>query len=506
MTATSDANGNVTFSVQTATTAGDSYVPVVYDNADKDAVLNLGTDNAPTEAFGTGQETTTYKAAQAGSFGNGGGAVQPASTVTSVGNNTFTTSDGTYTYKSTDQFYDYNGGTPKALTYSQFVSMLSSGDKIGGNYQPNGTSSFYLNDVAPAAPAVTSTTQGQTTPTGTNAGKGGVQISFNDSATDSVASYNVYRATATQPQIAGQTVTCPTVASGAYNKIGSVTDTANTGSYTYNDATAQQATNGAPAYCYYVTSVDQTGEESTPSTVVGPFTATAPAAATAPKFVAGATASGSTVVVKYNEVIKTASVDTNGSDYTVTTTNSNGVSTARAVTAATATNSGLPSAGVVTLQLASAIPTGDTVVVTAKPGTDTNTVLDSNDVAQKTGDQVQTTATADNSAPTMSAVKATAGTHTVTVTYSENVDPTTVDLDGSDYAVTTSTGGGAAVANAVTAATVSGNVVTLTVTNALTAGDAVVVDAQNGTDGDTVADLAGNFESTTDTATGTVAP
>ncbi|HET7405704.1 MAG TPA: hypothetical protein VFJ21_01030 [Mycobacteriales bacterium] len=365
-------DGTVTFSVKTAT---GNFVPVVYSEADGNQSLSLNADGTPKESFGVAQETDIVGAEPATGAITG---PQTVSTVNKAADFFETNTDAvSYYYDSNDVFQVRNGSTGAytTVTMAQFENALSVGDTLDGlfyNDTPSGQSTFQLSDTSPAAPASVSATPNTT--------KGGVAVTFPESDTGSVASYNVYRATATQPTITGGSVTCPATTGDAYSKVGSVTDD-NTGPYTFNDTTAPATPTGSttgPEYCYYVTSVDQGGEESAPSTASNHTTsAAAPTANGAPEFKSGSVsaAADTTVKVVYSENVDAGTVD-NG-DFKVTftpagqSTTYRGTVTAHSVTADTVTltvdwtGTGAPTP-----------TTGDTFIVYAQTGTDSNTVGD----------------------------------------------------------------------------------------------------------------------------------
>jgi len=378
--------GQITFTINSGN-AGECIVPVLYGTADGNNDLNLGTNNQPTDSFGVGGAANFVNLAMAGVFGsyNANGGQAPSDGVTAHSGMTFTANNGwgdlTYTYKTTDSFFTWNATTGKyvASTEAAFAAALSVGDTVAGIYQPTGTSTFVLWDQAPAAPGNLTAA----TPSGVNAGKAGIQLAFTKSDSfATVGSYNVYRATAIQPTMTGQVPTCPT-ASSAFAKLGSVTatDALNTvGTYTFLDGTATvppTATPTNPEYCYKVTAVDGTSESA--ASAVGPFTATAATTATgAPAFATGAVVgTTTTVTVQYASTIALGTVDTDGSDYTVTYTVA-GTTYADAVTGAAATaialSGSVPAHGQVVLTVTTAIPSGAVVVVHVQKGTDTDTV------------------------------------------------------------------------------------------------------------------------------------
>jgi len=397
-------NGTVSFTVTGATAAaGTSVVPVVFADANSDTYLNLGTDNAPSESFGVGPVASFAKTAAAGVFGgyNAGTPVVPTTTVATVTASTFTDSTNvTYTFKSTDNYQLWNStaSTYDASSSAAFLARLSPGDTVGGIYQPNGTSTFVLSDAAPVTPVVAVTN----TLTGDNAVKGGILLTVTDSATATVGSYNIYRATAIQPSVTGGALTSPALGSSGWAKVGTVADTKSSGNYTYLDSTVTApaaATPTNPSYYYYVTAVDKAGDESSPVSgdVKGPTAAAAPAAAAgAPAFASAAAVKGSpTVTATYNQALTAGSVALDGSDFTVTyQVAGSTVVTAVPVTAASVTTTG--GVGVVSLTLSSNVPGSATVVVRAKVGSDGNTVTNTatTPVAQSATDAVQAPATA----------------------------------------------------------------------------------------------------------------
>jgi len=177
-TGVSPSGGQITFTV-TDTTAGDSVVPVVYDVADGNDNLNLGTNNQPTDLFGVGGAANFVKPAVAGVFGgyDATTGAAPSSAVAAASGDTFTvTGLGTFTYKTTDLFFMYDStkaGAAKyvASTYAAFHLATSVGDNASGIYQPTGTSTFVLDDAAPVAV----TGLAQQTADGVNVGKAGIR-------------------------------------------------------------------------------------------------------------------------------------------------------------------------------------------------------------------------------------------------------------------------------------------------------------------------------------------
>ena len=529
--------GAVSFTVANDGTPGECVVPVVFQKTSNDQ-LGLGAGNAPTVPFGAGGPTTFVVPASAGSFGGGAGSTAPTDTVTSFTATSFTTSNGTYNYGSGDtyQLFSSNGVAASCTdtTLAIFQASLTSGDKVGGNYQPGKTSTFCLNDIAPAPPGTVSATQ--------NAGAGGVSLAFTDSPSPEVTGYNVYRATSSNNGLTGAPSTCPSLpapmgsqaspqtppsTSSSWTKIGSVADTTigsatGSNSYTINDPTAAPTSGTAPLYCYAVapvapsasgtqegtgapantnsTATGSTGGQTAGSQGIAP--APAPTGTGAPVF-KSATAQGQTVTVTYNQTINPATVDKG--DFTVTygtSNNGTGTQTSDAVTSASGTGT------TVYVELTSAVPSGDFAIVKSATGADTNTVCAAGGTSncQTTGDQVISgAATAAGTAPTMqtSGSSASSSTKQVIVKFSSPVDCSTVD--SGDWAVTETapvpvTSATCSDSSGAAVTTATSQYVTITTTG-LTAGS-VTVKAQNGSDGNTVVDPAtGAAEATTDQIT-----
>lgn len=412
-------SGAVSFTVTNPATAGDCYVPVVFQQGTgaNPNLLPLGTNNQPTVPFGVGGATTVISPAAAGTIGTS--ATSPTLAVSRVSSTGITTASGTYAYKSTDTYQLEVNGTCATSTYSAFQAALTMGDTLGGVYNPTGTSTFCLGDVAPAAPA--------TVTAAANATNGGATVSFTQPAAtetaDGITGYNIYVAPATAPATTGLPYTCPTSTSVALGsspqtppaspyKVLTTVKATGAGTYTYNDTTSLPgASTTAPnAYCYAVSSVatsaagtPQVGSarpaNSTAPLPPGTTTATATATAPAPELPAAApttsgvafssaTATASTVTVTYNQAINPGTVDLNGSDFTVAYTVS-GITSQDAVTAATQTTP------TVTLTVTSPIPSGAQVVVTSVTGSDGNTVCASGSTTtcQAPGNPIGTTAT-----------------------------------------------------------------------------------------------------------------
>ena len=515
-------NGTVSFTVANDGTPGECVTPVLYQQSSGDT-LPLGADNAPTVPFGVGAPTTFVVPAAAGSFGGGGGSTAPTDTVTSFTANSFTTTNGTYTFKAGDtyQIFQSNGLTASCTASSQsaFAAALSAGDKVGGNYQPGATSTLCLNDIAPAGPNSVTATQ--------NTSAGGVTLAFVDSTANDVTSYNVYRATASNQGITGVPYTCPSLpapmgsqaspqtppsGSTSWSKIGSVNDTTigsatGNNSYTFNDPAPSS---GTPLYCYAVTAVTPSASGTQESTGVAANTnstassssggqtagsqgiapAPAPTSSGAPKFTSAA-AQGVTLTITYSQAVNPNSVDTK--DFTVTYGTSNsggGTQTNDAVQAASGSGT------TVTVELATAVPTGNYALIKAAAGSDGNTVcaVGGTSSCQATTDQViSSAATAPGTAPAIQKATSTATSSTskITLNFNEPIDCATVDnmdwkvssntvplLVVSSAACTDSSGG------AVT--TTTSSYVTLTTGTSFSSGAQITVTAQNGSDSNTV--------------------
>jgi hypothetical protein len=407
-------DGDVSFTVSTDSTTSECFVAVVFDDADDDNLLDLAGNGEPTEAFGVSGDVNTI-AVEA----------QDNATLTNVlvdsvdkDANRFSSTDLTFYYDANDEYLllvDDNGtpgdttdDTTSSLDMAEFEARISAGDTVSGNYRSDSAnqSTFTLNDAAPAASGAVGTQPG----TGDNEGKQGLEVTIAESTTPSAASYDVFRATATQPTITGQTVQCPTIESGQYNRIGSVADdnlgAAGGDTFEFFDATAQPPAEGSdpadPQYCYYVVTVDGSGDQSAPSEIEGPaqaFQAAPPAAADNPTFT-GATAAANTITVQYSELVDCTTVAADGSDFTASYTQNNNT-TANNPTVAACNNVDPDGTGPitdlvgeVTLTVPNTQPADSTVVVRATTGTDDNTVGDQDDPQefQVVGDAVQTTA------------------------------------------------------------------------------------------------------------------
>lgn len=206
-----------------------------------------------------------------------------------------------------------------------------------------------------------------------------------------------------------------------------------------------------------------------------------------------AASAGSTknITLTYNEAITCATVDANGSDYTVSDTPSGGTAAADAPTAAACSPATATTAATVSLTVTTAPKAGDTVTITAQVGADHDTVVDPAHNAEVVGDHI----TATFIVPTFSSASAGGGTTAVTVSYDEPIQCASVDTNGSDYLV--SNNGNAdnpSAASCVNPTSGMSSTVTLTVPTAPQAGVPVAVAAQVGKDADTVLDANGSAQ------------
>ena len=361
--------GTLTFQVTDSSAA--CVVPVVYDGSSSSNVLTLGTNNQPTLPYGVGGDANFFVAAPTGPVSG--------SPITTTSPNGFTNSAGTYTYSSSDVYQLMTGGVCTATTSATFLARISVGDTVSGTYNPppgGPGSTFCLNDIAPAPPAsVTAVPNG--------AAAGGVTVHWTGLGTataPNITGYDVYRAAATPN---GASFLCPsytppaspqTPPANGFALIGTTPTVAATAatSYTYNDTSVQPTTPTASAYCYSVSSVDGGGEIGNGSTVAGPAVPS-PAVSGPPTFSSAVgTSATKTIVVTYNQPVLSASVDTDGSDFTVTTGATAG-GTQTAATVASASCAGTSST-TVSIVVSTTLNAGDVATVTAKAGTDTNTV------------------------------------------------------------------------------------------------------------------------------------
>lgn len=471
-------SGTVTFSVDTTGDAGQCFVAVVFNDANDNDRIELNPDGTPSEAFGNSGDITVIPVEAADNTAITG----PVQSANPAGD-FFTANGFTYYYDANDEFILEGGAAPDTvLTMEQFEARVSSGDGISGTYRSNpaNQSSFLLDDVAPLAPTVVDARN----PTGTRAALGGIEVFFNDSATATTASYNVLRATATQPTVIGQPVTCPdaqtAAGASAYTVVGTVADTTAgaTDGYIFHDTTATPPAAGqtAPQYCYTVQAVDVTGDTGPLADEDGPATAQAPTTTQNMSFEAAETVlvNATTIRADYNNNVNSATVAANGSDFRVTHTEG-GVSTNIVVTGA-AVEAGNPDAVLITT--ATAVPTTGTVTVTSQTGTDGNTVCAGTATTncQPAGQSVIVTNTgADTTAPTTTTAAFSDASNAV-FTMSENIAPASVTA--ADFSGTADRTGATI--------DVTNNVITLTLAAPAASGETVVLNANS------VTDTAGN--------------
>jgi putative cell wall-binding protein len=413
------ADGDVNFTVTTAN-ASECFVAVVFDDADNDDLLDLAPNGEPTEDFGvSGDVNVVPTEAQAGNILTGN--VQDANTELDY----FVQNGETFYYDSGDRFQLVTDNGNETVTQQEFEARISVGDEVRGDYAPDGSSRFALNDIAPApATEVTATDVAE-----------GIRINFTESATDTVVAYDIFRADAIEPTITGAQPTCPEP--GNYQRIGSEQDAASGAEgadATFIDNTTVEGQN----YCYYVVAIDETGDTSEPSNTAGPVEETdaAPAApdTTDPVFTGAAVVGNSNVVtVTYDELIQCDTVDALASNYEVTTVDAQGNETARVESGAVCASPEDATVDGATEQADTQVAitvngdpfvTDQVVRVRAVNGIDGNTVLDLQGQAQPVGDAVQTTtgAAPDTTQPTIASATANTADDTVTVVYTEAVD------------------------------------------------------------------------------------
>ncbi len=245
-----------------------------------------------------------------------------------------------------------------------------------------------------------------------------------------------------------------------------------------------------PEYCYVVTSVGPnatgTTQESSPSNLVGPTAASAASTTVVPAFTGGD--AGLTVVdAFYNQAINPLTVALNGSDYTVTATNTTtGVTTAQTVSAAAPLGT-----SAVSLTLAAPLTSGETVVVTAKTGTDGNTVCagTATTSCQAVGNAFQTTSgtvaplnalVVTANPTTVVASGATAGTSAISAAVTNNG----ASVGSGAFVAFSVTGTGCSVSPASATTGTTGTAgTTLTVAAGTPAGSCVVTATGNGATG-----------------------
>lgn len=348
-----------------------------------------------------------------------------------------------------------NGSTSCTTdTYTDFQNRLSTGDEVAGNYNPTGTSTFCLDDIAPAPPATVTAAQDKQ--------NGGVDISFPASGTPDVTTYKVYRATATSTSPLSPNLTCPAVAGtpgsspqtapgSAWTAIGQVSSTG-ASTYTANDSTPPPSSGTAPYYCYAVSSVGpsaggtqegtaQPAAQNTNSSGNAGVQPGLPASSTTMHLTAIAVQS-QVVTLTYNAPVNCATVDGNGTapssnpsatsyDYTVTAGGSAATINGILSCGQDSSSSALTNANQVALELATSQPQGTTVTATAKSGTDNNTVCSTTTASgcEPVGDSASTA----SSAPVTPLMRGLAVSNTtITVTFNEPIACSTVDGDPAD--------------------------------------------------------------------------
>jgi hypothetical protein len=204
----------------------------------------------------------------------------------------------------------------------------------------------------------------------------------------------------------------------------------------------------------------------------------------------------SQITLTYNKAVACNSVDADGSDYTVVLDGATVTATASCLGTSSTT---------IRLTPAATLAPGDGGTVTAKAGVDTDTVKDTTGNAQAVGDKV-TYADAAPAAPKLVSAATTAGSATMTLTYDQKLNCTTVDANGSDYTISVTAGPSPSASIAPASATCSGKTVTLTLGSGnfqSTQQGKVTVKA--GSDSDTVANYAAQAEAAGDSANYTVA-
>lgn len=264
----SPSNGTVTFVVAGPSSGTACVRPVVFTDANGDDALNgsASSPSTPTEAFGLGGETT-FAPTEASS-----GSISSLTIrgVDDAGNsfiacNQVQTTCATYQYDSGDTFQG------DATSASEFEEVASPGDGISGQYNPGGTSTFQLDDSAPAAPNLEVAD--------INPNDGLVALNFNDSQTTSVTQYNVYRRPADDDEVNELgNLSCAAIdddgsTEAGYDDLadfeqleGESVEDGNDPVYSVNTA----APADGQGYCYYLTAVDE-DQEGPPSNVDGAY-------------------------------------------------------------------------------------------------------------------------------------------------------------------------------------------------------------------------------------------
>ena len=242
----SPAAGKVTFDVK-AGSAVACVVPVVFVDSDSSNSLASSATGLPSEAFGTGGIVEFQPAvAKTGQF--------DAVTVQSMNDpeGSFSAVSSTPGSAAASYFYDDTDGYKiggVASDKASFVTAMTIGDTVKGDYRPGAVSTFDLTDAAPAAPS-------QFPPSADAAPAHSVKLTFTDSSTATTTSYNVYRAPGTPPAGTPPTIGCPATTTAAYVLVGNPvidTGTSPTPPYSFTDNTAEGP---GKQYCYIVRSVD----------------------------------------------------------------------------------------------------------------------------------------------------------------------------------------------------------------------------------------------------------
>lgn len=393
------------------------------------------------------------------------GPISPTSSqvVTAVSSTTFAQSGFSYAYTSGDTYQiDTTSSTPgssascTSSTYAAFQAALSEGDQVTGTYSTPGKSTFCLNDQAPHPPSTVNAAANNTL--------GGVQLTWtapSTATTDGVTGYEVFRATATANAISSQfpdscpslpsatagvsPQTSPDASSSGYTLLSDVPNSAGSGgSFTYNDTTAT-AGSSSTEYCYAVSAVSPsgsganqvgtgTGDTSSSSSglssgpdPVAPGTVTTGSA----PVISSVSGTGHSITITYNEAINPATVDSNGSDFTVT-----GV-TPNSSTQPVKNASGFGDEVILDLPFVS-IPSGGLFSVTQVSGGDGNSVCAANSTtlcAVSPSQAENATGGMPGANPTMDGASVpTPGT--IDVAYQIPVDCATVDPGGGEYTAT----------------------------------------------------------------------
>jgi len=369
--------------------------------------------------------------------------------VNSASSTSFSQGGLSYTYGSGDTFQEDTTTAPNpqasctSISYAAFQAALTQGDIVTGTYAPGSTSTFCLNDQAPNPPS--------TVTAAPNTTAGGITVSWSAPSTaiaDGVTAYNVWRATATPPSIPNTPYMCPaayTVSPGTspqtppsgsgWAALTSVPNSAggSSGAFGYTDSTATAGT-ASNQYCYAVSSIATAGSGTSQTGTAQPASPGNPAQGSNPGPIAPGNATptsaptissiaalGHTLTVNFSEQINPATVDSNGSDFSVT------IGTAVATSPARAFGTG----STVYIDYPQISLSGDTISVAIQSGADSNTVCAANSTTvcaaignSSPGGPVTGTA-ALPPAPALDGIAISAGT--ITLSYNIPVDCDTVD-------------------------------------------------------------------------------